>query len=66
MRTELDLLTTPGHLITTNRFLSTTRDVDVARLFVLTSATDDSTYCDVLFHITIPENLTVSRYADIG
>jgi hypothetical protein len=55
----------PGQLITTNGFLSTTRNIDVARVFIENSMTNDSNYYAVLFHITIPENLTSLVFADV-
>ncbi len=55
----------PDHLITTNGFLSTTRNIDVARLFTRNLLADDSNYRAVIFHITIPENLTSLVFADV-
>ncbi len=62
--TEFDALI-PGHLITTNGFLSTTRNIDVARLFAGNLMNHDSNYYGVIFHITIPENLTSLVFADV-
>jgi hypothetical protein len=61
---ELDVLQ-PGHLITTNGFLSTTRNIAVARSFASKLTTHDSNYYAVIFHITIPENLTSLIFADV-
>jgi hypothetical protein len=55
----------PGHLITTNGFLSTTRNIDVARFFASNLMNDDSNYYAVIFHITIPENLTSLVFTDV-
>jgi hypothetical protein len=56
---------TPGHLITINGFLSTTRKIDVALVFTGKSMTNDSNYYAVIFHINIPENLTSLVFADV-
>jgi hypothetical protein len=57
---------TPGHLINTNGFLSTTRNIDVAGLFTRNLMIHDSNYRAVIFHITIPENLTSLVFADVN
>jgi hypothetical protein len=61
---EFDTLI-PGHLINTNGFLSTTRNIDVALLFIRNLMTHDSNYRPVIFHITIPENLSSLVFADV-
>ncbi len=56
---------TPGHLITTNGFLSTTRKIDVALMFTGKSMINDNNYYAVIFHINIPENLTSLVFSDV-
>jgi hypothetical protein len=56
----------PGHLITTNGFLSTTRNINIAYLFASKPSSNDSNYHAVIFHITIPENLTSLIFAHVN
>lgn len=61
-RTEVIALQS-SDLIMTNGFLSTTFDEEVAQIFIRKPESDQSTYCAVLFHITVPENLTSVIFA---